>query len=84
MGPYEPVAAGPDTVAFVRGGEVFVCTRLRGDAPLKLPRQRRVNVIQGALRLGRLPVQGRDTSTMPTRAAAVRGTSISSLRSPFV
>ena len=36
-GAYEPVEAGPDTVAFTRGGDVFVSARLRGDAPLKPP-----------------------------------------------
>jgi maltooligosyltrehalose synthase len=36
-GAYEPVDAGPDTVAFLRGGDVFVSARLRGDAPLSLP-----------------------------------------------
>jgi (1->4)-alpha-D-glucan 1-alpha-D-glucosylmutase len=36
-GAYEPVEAGPDTVAFTRGGDVFVSARLRGDAPLQMP-----------------------------------------------
>jgi (1->4)-alpha-D-glucan 1-alpha-D-glucosylmutase len=36
-GSYEPVEAGPDTVAFTRGGDVFVAARLRGDAPLAPP-----------------------------------------------
>jgi (1->4)-alpha-D-glucan 1-alpha-D-glucosylmutase len=36
-GAYEPVAAGPDTVAFLRGGDVFVSARLRGDAELAPP-----------------------------------------------
>ena len=36
-GAYEPVDAGPDTVAFLRGGDVFVSARLRGDAGLELP-----------------------------------------------
>jgi (1->4)-alpha-D-glucan 1-alpha-D-glucosylmutase len=35
-GAYEPVDAGPDTVAFVRG-DAFVSARLRGDAPLQPP-----------------------------------------------
>lgn len=30
-GSYEPVAAGPDTCAFVRGGEVLVAVALRGE-----------------------------------------------------
>ncbi|HET6550170.1 MAG TPA: hypothetical protein VFG79_17035, partial [Solirubrobacter sp.] len=36
-GSYEPFPAGPDAVAFVRGDDVFVAARLRGDAPLALP-----------------------------------------------
>ncbi len=36
-GSYEPVDAGPDTIAFVRGGDVFVSARLRGDASLSPP-----------------------------------------------
>jgi (1->4)-alpha-D-glucan 1-alpha-D-glucosylmutase len=36
-GAYEPVAAGPDTIAFTRGGAVFVAVRLRGDAELPRP-----------------------------------------------
>ena len=36
-GAYEPVDAGPDTVAFLRGGDVFVSARLRGDAGLEPP-----------------------------------------------
>ncbi len=39
-GSYEPVAAGPDTVAFTRGGAVFVAVRLRGDGPVAAPRRR--------------------------------------------
>ncbi len=35
-GAYEPVDAGPDTVAFLRG-DVFVSARLRGDAALEPP-----------------------------------------------
>jgi (1->4)-alpha-D-glucan 1-alpha-D-glucosylmutase len=36
-GSYDPVEAGPGTVAFVRGGDVFVSVRLRGDAELEPP-----------------------------------------------
>ena len=36
-GAYEPVDAGPDTVAFLRGGTVLAAARLRGDAALALP-----------------------------------------------
>jgi (1->4)-alpha-D-glucan 1-alpha-D-glucosylmutase len=36
-GSYEPVDAGPDICAFVRGGSVFVAVRLRGDDPLPRP-----------------------------------------------
>ena len=36
-GSYEPVSAGPDVVAFLRGDAVFVAARLRGDASLELP-----------------------------------------------
>ena len=36
-GAYEPVEAGPDTVAFVRGGSVFVAVRLRGSDELPRP-----------------------------------------------
>ena len=31
-GSYEPVDAGPDAIAFIRGGEVFAAAALRGDA----------------------------------------------------
>ena len=36
-GSYEPVSAGSHVVAFVRGDEVFVAARLRGEAPFTLP-----------------------------------------------
>jgi (1->4)-alpha-D-glucan 1-alpha-D-glucosylmutase len=36
-GSYEPVEAGPDAVAFTRGGSVYVAVRLRGDAELPRP-----------------------------------------------
>ena len=32
-GSYQPIDAGPDVVAFVRGGEVLVCVAVRRDAP---------------------------------------------------
>ena len=39
-GAYEPVDAGPDTVAFLRGGDVFVSARLRGDAAARAAARR--------------------------------------------
>ena len=37
-GAYEPLDAGPSTVAFLRGGEVLVAAAVRGDGdPLELP-----------------------------------------------
>ena len=37
-GSYEPLRAGPDAVAFMRGGEVLAATLLRGEpVELKLP-----------------------------------------------
>jgi (1->4)-alpha-D-glucan 1-alpha-D-glucosylmutase len=32
-GGYEPVDAGPDAIAFVRGGDVFVAAAIRGEPP---------------------------------------------------
>jgi len=36
-GSYEPVRAGGDAVAFLRGDDVFVAARLRGAGPLPRP-----------------------------------------------
>ena len=37
QGTYEAVAAGPDVCAFLRGGELFVAVRLRGESPFSPP-----------------------------------------------
>src|SRR4051794_4321430 len=47
-GGYEPLEAGPSTVAFLRGGDVLVAAALRGDGdPVELPSGRWRDVLAG-------------------------------------
>jgi (1->4)-alpha-D-glucan 1-alpha-D-glucosylmutase len=57
-GSYEPLAAGPDTVAFTRGGEVLAAARLRGDGAraLTLPEGIWLDVLGDRELSGRLTV----------------------------
>jgi (1->4)-alpha-D-glucan 1-alpha-D-glucosylmutase len=57
-GGYEPLEAGPDAVAYVRGGEVIAAARLRGDgaATVTLPAGRWGDVLDGRELSGRLTV----------------------------
>jgi (1->4)-alpha-D-glucan 1-alpha-D-glucosylmutase len=60
-GGYEPLDAGPRTVAFLRGGEVLAAAAIRGDGdPVELPEGRWRDVLHGGEHDGGTSVALRD------------------------
>jgi (1->4)-alpha-D-glucan 1-alpha-D-glucosylmutase len=60
-GGYEPLDAGPNTIAFLRGGDVLVAAAVRGDGePVELPDGRWRDVLAGGAHDGGTRVDLRD------------------------
>jgi (1->4)-alpha-D-glucan 1-alpha-D-glucosylmutase len=68
-GAYEPLDAGPRTVAFLRGGEVLAAAAIRGDGdPVELPEGRWRDVLHGGEHDGGSRLDLRDGIALLARA----------------
>ena len=68
-GAYEPLDAGPRTVAFLRGGEVLAAVAIRGDGdPVELPEGRWHDVLHGGEHEGGARLDLRDGIALLARA----------------
>ena len=68
-GGYQPLDAGPSTVAFLRGGEVLAAAAVRGDGdPVELPEGRWRDVLAGGEHDGGTRVELRDGIALLERA----------------
>ena len=68
-GGYEPLDAGPSTVAFLRGGDVLAAAAIRGDGdPVELPEGRWRDVLHGGEHVGGSRLDLRDGIALLERA----------------
>ena len=68
-GAYEPLDAGPRTVAFLRGGDVLAAAAIRGDGdPVELPGGRWRDVLHGGEHDGGSRLDLRDGIALLERA----------------